>query len=143
MVAWKPAVSFAACVTNRSAWIVRLIHVSTLARNEWIMTDTPTVMATAAMSAAMVRELRCIARTRLREARRHAVPRGRCETRRDKALPASAVAEGTRKANPVRTKNAAAKPSCAGPVCNASHDEATARARHATPQASQRRVAVL
>ena len=102
------------------------------------MTETPTVMAMAAMSAAMVSELRCMARTRLREARRRAVPCGERFATAWKNFPANEVAAGTRKAKPMTTRKAAANPRMAGPVRRASHEAVKAAARATPPKIIQR-----
>ena len=60
----RPAMSFAAGAMNRSATNVFSSQVATLARNEWIITETLTVIAAATASAAMVTALRWSERTR-------------------------------------------------------------------------------
>src|SRR5439155_3196443 len=116
---------------KRSAIRVSLIQFSTVLRKEKTITFTPTVIATAAASAAIVMEFRRRARERFAapsSASTAAFPR--CRRIARKNLPAPAlkclIDHGTRKENPARTKNAAAKPSHGGPVERAKKEKAAA-----------------
>src|SRR5450432_3247010 len=133
-----PTISFAAGAMKRSAITVSLIHASTVLRKENTITLTPTVIATAAASAAIVMEFRRRARERFAapsSASTAAFPR-RCRTAR-RNLPAPAlkcvVDHGTREENPARTKNAAAKPSQGGPVERARREKADAKKMETSP----------
>src|SRR5205085_1091370 len=133
-----PTTSFEAGATKRSAISVWLIHASTVFRNENTITLTPTVIATATANAAIVIEFRRSARERFAapsSASIIALRRSRRSALNDAPAPALKcdVNPGTRKENPARTKNAAPKPSQAGPTASARKDKTPVSARESNP----------
>ena len=99
------------------------------------MTDTPTVIAIAAISAATVTALRCSERPRFCAARR-AIATG-AATRAESRAPES-VRIGATNANPITTKSALTNPSSAGPVVTARPDATPATTSAARPTSNQR-----
>ena len=118
---------------KRSAARVFPSQRSTLARKEWIITETLTVMAAATARAAIVTALRCRERTRCWEANRTIQP-GPVATRTK-----SRTTNGTRREKPAMRNPTAAKPRSRPPWRSASQERTNARRRHATPHGAQPR----